>query len=394
LPPQQLGLDTVEAVVWSLSEVEALLLDRSMRSGDHETALEEGWLLVELEQRFNYGLEELARRFDRSTSWVSRRMSLVELLPESVQQQVRDGAIAAHVAMKFLVPVARSRSEDCRRMAEGFARYRLSSREAGQLYAAWRTSTAAVRERLLNEPQLFLKTQREHAVDPPSPAMVELGRDLEVVAAIARRANRRLSGTTLELDTPQCAETHSKIHRAIDELGRLAAKIPHQPNSEQQGAEDVESESAIGDSGVEHQKGEQARDSSCAEGEESAMNQQPSGREAGVPTDRSSSVGREDYVRKALEAYRNTPGTCGNLRRPDRTLAVELYQRGVPLHTVENALVLAAVRRLIRPADAPPLTTVRSLAYFLPVIEEVLETEVGEEYFQYARQKLQRLRSS
>ncbi|MHB1857993.1 MAG: hypothetical protein ACYCPM_11220 [Acidobacteriaceae bacterium] len=64
------------------------------------------------------------------------------------------------------------------------------------------------------------------------------------------------------------------------------------------------------------------------------------------------------------------------------------------LLTVENALVLAAVRRLIRPADAPPLTTVRSLAYFLPVIEEVLEMEVGEEYLQYARQKLQRLRPS
>jgi hypothetical protein len=64
------------------------------------------------------------------------------------------------------------------------------------------------------------------------------------------------------------------------------------------------------------------------------------------------------------------------------------------LLTVENALMLAAVRRLIRPAEAPPLTTVRSLAYFLPVIDEVLETEVGEEYFQYARQKLQRLRSS
>jgi hypothetical protein len=36
----------------------------------------------------------------------------------------------------------------------------------------------------------------------------------------------------------------------------------------------------------------------------------------------------------------------------------------------------------------------RSLAYFLPVIEEVLETGVGEDYFLYARQKLQRLRPS
>jgi hypothetical protein len=105
-------------------------------------------------------------------------------------------------------------------------------------------------------------------------------------------------------------------------------------------------------------------------------------------------VGREDYVRKVLDAYRNTPGTCGNLRRPDRLLAIQLYQRGVPLSKIENALVLAAVRRLIRPADAPTLTTVRSLAYFMPVIEEVLEMEVGEDYFQYARQKLQRLRSS
>ncbi len=56
--------------------------------------------------------------------------------------------------------------------------------------------------------------------------------------------------------------------------------------------------------------------------------------------------------------------------------------------------MLAAVRRLIRPADAPRLTTVRSLANFMPIIEEVLETEVGEEYFQYARQMLHLLHSS
>jgi ParB family chromosome partitioning protein len=262
---QQLGRDTVEAVVWSLSEVEALLLDRSMRSGDHDTALEEGWLLAELEQRFGYGLEELARRFDRSTSWVSRRMGLVELLPETVQQQVRDGSIAAQVAMKFLVPVARSRPEDCRRMAEGFARYRWSSREAGQFYAAWRTATQAVRDRLLDEPQLFLKTQRQHAVDPPSPTMVELDRDLEAIVAMARRANRRLSGATVELDMPQCAETHRKIHRVIDELGRLAAKIPHQPISNEQGAEDAEPKSTHGDAGAACAKGEHTRDRAGAE---------------------------------------------------------------------------------------------------------------------------------
>ena len=95
---EQLGRDTVEAVVWPMSEAAAVLLDRSLRLSEHETALEQGWLLAELEQRFGYSLDELARRFDRSVSWVSRRLALVELLPEAIQQQVREGKVLAQVA--------------------------------------------------------------------------------------------------------------------------------------------------------------------------------------------------------------------------------------------------------------------------------------------------------
>src|SRR5688572_30482856 len=120
---QQLGRDIVEAVVWPMSEAEALLLDRSLRLSEQETALEQGWLLAELEQHFGYSLDELARRFDRSVSWVSRRLALVELLPEAIQQQVREGKVLAQVAMKFLVPVARQSLEDCQRMAAIFARH-------------------------------------------------------------------------------------------------------------------------------------------------------------------------------------------------------------------------------------------------------------------------------
>jgi hypothetical protein len=101
--------------------------------------------------------------------------------------------------------------------------------------------------------------------------------------------------------------------------------------------------------------------------------------------------GQEGYIRQVLEAYRKTPGTMGTARRPDRVLAVQLYQRGVSVSVVENAFVLAAARRLMRPADAPPLGTIRSLAYFLPVIEEVLDMRVSPEYFQHVRRKLERI---
>jgi len=102
-------------------------------------------------------------------------------------------------------------------------------------------------------------------------------------------------------------------------------------------------------------------------------------------------ISREEYIDQVLSAYRQSPGTTGTIRRPDRLLAAQLQERGVPLKAVENALVLAAARRMIRPTGAPPLGTIRSLAYFLPVIEEVLSLRVGPDYFQYLRQKLERL---
>lgn len=51
---EQLGRDTVTAVVWPMGEAAAVLLDRSLRMSAQETALEVGWLLAELEQRFGY----------------------------------------------------------------------------------------------------------------------------------------------------------------------------------------------------------------------------------------------------------------------------------------------------------------------------------------------------
>jgi hypothetical protein len=101
-------------------------------------------------------------------------------------------------------------------------------------------------------------------------------------------------------------------------------------------------------------------------------------------------VTKKEYVERVLAVYRSTPGTTGAIRRPDRLLAAELHERGVPLLTIENALLLAAARRLIRPVGTSPLPTVRSLAYFVPVIEEVSSLHVSPDYFRYLRQKVER----
>jgi len=95
-----------------------------------------------------------------------------------------------------------------------------------------------------------------------------------------------------------------------------------------------------------------------------------------------------EYVRRVLEAYRAAPGTCDAIRKADRAFAWRLWERGVPLAAVENAMTLACARRLARPAEAAPLGVVRSLAYFAAVIDEVLATDVGPAYYEHLRRRL------
>ena len=265
---RQLGRDTVDATVWPMREADALLLDRTLRLSQQETALEQGWLLLEMEQRYGYSIEELARRFDRSTTWISRRLALVELLPEAIQQQVLEGTIAAQLAMKYLAPVARVSVEDCQRMAAAFATHRWNTREAGQLYMAWREGSRLVRERILDAPELFLKTQRQG--QSPSPAGTEAAafqRDLETAAASVQRASRRLNVALSEMDGKQRDQAQQKIGQARRALERMAQQMEQEKEQEQEAREEPHAEpgTTSGDSGDEPARSQQTRDCAGAE---------------------------------------------------------------------------------------------------------------------------------
>ena len=99
---------------------------------------------------------------------------------------------------------------------------------------------------------------------------------------------------------------------------------------------------------------------------------------------------RENYVRQVLDRYRRTPGTCGRVRREDRRLAAQLHRRGVPSAVVTAAFALAASRRHRRDPELPPLPPIRSLHYFLPVVEELLAGPLDADYLRYLAGKLER----
>jgi hypothetical protein len=97
---------------------------------------------------------------------------------------------------------------------------------------------------------------------------------------------------------------------------------------------------------------------------------------------------REEYVSGVLRLYLSLAETPGRASRLDRRLAEELYEKQIKLEEVEAAMILASARRLLRSPDAPKLGPIRSLHYFLPVIDEVRSVSVSADYIAYLRGKL------
>jgi ParB/RepB/Spo0J family partition protein len=225
---RRLKADLVLATCWDLTEAEALLLERLLRSSDRDSALEQGWFLRELVTRFVLDLDDLGQRFGRSTSWVSRRLGLVRELPEEVQERVRQGAIGAHAAMKFLLPLARANRTACRQLTEAIAPLRLSSRQIGELYAVYQEGDTRTRELLLSDPALVLRARAEARLPrdaTPRPLGVLLG-ELDTLGGIARRVDRRLAkGLAQTLRPPERQDVVRCFAGAHADVERLAKRV-------------------------------------------------------------------------------------------------------------------------------------------------------------------------
>jgi len=97
------------------------------------------------------------------------------------------------------------------------------------------------------------------------------------------------------------------------------------------------------------------------------------------------------YVAAVLILYVDLPETPLRASVQDQWQARRLRDRRVPLRVVEAALLLASLRRLLRPAGVPPLPPIRSLAYFQPVVDELLTHPAPDGYLDYLRLKVRRV---
>lgn len=203
----RLKCDTVRALQLDMAEAEALVLRHQQAVSARPTALEDGWLLVELLEQHGCNQRELAQRLQRSPAWVSGRLGLVRELPDPLQIRVRSGKVPAHAAARHLLAFARANRKACEELTSNLGERAWTTREIAALWQQWQRSTHDQRRELLAQPELFVKAQQAMtAAVPADPAATRL------LGALNRLARQ--------------AEHVRKLTRQYEAEGRNLAMVP------------------------------------------------------------------------------------------------------------------------------------------------------------------------
>lgn len=90
-----------------------------------------------------------------------------------------------------------------------------------------------------------------------------------------------------------------------------------------------------------------------------------------------------DFIARVLSLYLELPDVAARrTSRLDRELAATLFRRGITLDQIEAAMLVAHQRRALRDT---PLSPIRSLHYFAPVIDEIASQPLDRSWLDYLR---------
>jgi len=162
---RRLGEDTLLAHIFNGDEKQALC-HVLIKSGERKWDIfEQAGLIQELHRRHELSQREIARLLCKDQSWVSRRLTLLEALPEQEINSVKRGNISSWAASRVLTPMARANPDHVKRLAERLMEHPFSTRQLFIFFKHYQRSNRKVRENMIDAPQLFIKA-------------VEAGKDL------------------------------------------------------------------------------------------------------------------------------------------------------------------------------------------------------------------------
>lgn len=191
------GHDTVMAEIWACKEAEALIRVLLRNHERKWETVEQALIIRELKDRHGLTDAQIARFMDYNQSWVSRRLSLLDALPEEILELVQKGQISTWSAARVLVPMARAMPDHAKKLTETLLKEPIPTRALGEFFRHYQKANRTQREKMVDKPGLFLKAlrSREEEIearflkDGPEGKWVK---EIKVVGHILRRLIKEL----------------------------------------------------------------------------------------------------------------------------------------------------------------------------------------------------------
>jgi len=161
----RLSRDTARVELWDCPLAQALLIVLVRIQGRTWEAIEEGAVIRELITRFELPQREVARQTGRDVSWVNRRLSLVQDLPEALFTAICRGELSTWAASRVLVPLARANNDHAQTLLTALQHDRLSTRELHTWYQHYQKANRVKRDRMLAQPHLFCQALQAQTRD-------------------------------------------------------------------------------------------------------------------------------------------------------------------------------------------------------------------------------------
>jgi hypothetical protein len=220
---RRLSRDTARVELWECPLAQALLLVLVRVQGRAWEAIEEGAVIRELVGPCGLSRREVARQTGRDVSWVSRRLTLAEDLPEAVFAAVCAGELSTWAAVRILAPLARANTEQAQTLLAALQRDPLSTRELRAWYQHYQRANRQQRERLLAQPHLFCQALQEKSREQQARAL-RAGPEGAWLAEV-KRIGQRLRRLGQQIPLVFASAETAALHLAWEELKALVCDL-------------------------------------------------------------------------------------------------------------------------------------------------------------------------
>lgn len=167
------GLDTLQAQIWPDRNEDALCKLLASDGARQFDVFEQATLLRELKITHRLSQRQIAAKMGRHPSWVTRRLTLIEQLPQTAADAVRAGHLTCWSASRILAPLARANPEHAEALVAAVCSHPVTSRQLLCFWQHYQAANRALRKKMIKEPVLFFKSLAAKEADKSAKLLEE-----------------------------------------------------------------------------------------------------------------------------------------------------------------------------------------------------------------------------